>query len=169
MDERTLLNLRTSENLFGNLNYAINEVSVYKKYPSSMLKIQAYVDGEFLNSYWADGLLIATPTGSTAYSLSSGGPIILPQARSFVITPIATHNLTVRPLVIPDNCEIKIKVVGRVGEFFVSLDSRSISCDSSTELLVRKEDFIINLVQLDDESYFKTIREKLMWGLDLRN
>jgi NAD+ kinase len=169
LDERSLLRLDTLGNLFGKLNYAMNEVSVYKKYPSSMLKIQAFVDDELLNSYWADGLIIATPTGSTAYSLSSGGPIILPQSSSFVITPIATHNLTVRPVVIPDNCKIKIKVVGRISEFFVNLDSRSVSTDSTTELFVMKEDFKVNLVQLDDESYFKTIREKLMWGIDLRN
>jgi len=169
LDERTLLKLNTTENLFGHLNYAMNDISVNKKYPTSMLKIQTFVDDEFLNSYWADGLIIATPTGSTAYSMSSGGPIILPQSRSFVITPIATHNLTVRPVVIPDNCEIKIKIVGRITEFFVSLDSRSLPCDSNTELVVKKEDFIINLVHLNDASYFKTIREKLMWGLDFRN
>jgi NAD+ kinase len=169
LDERTLLKLITQANLFGQLNYAMNDISVNKKYPTSMLKIQTFVDDEFLNSYWADGLIIATPTGSTAYSMSSGGPIILPQSRSFVITPIATHNLTVRPVVIPDNCEIKIKIVGRITEFFVSLDSRSLPCDSNTELVVKKEDFIINLVHLNDASYFKTIREKLMWGLDFRN
>lgn len=169
LDARTLLNLKTDTDLFGNLNFAINEISVYKQAPAPMLKIEAYIDGDFLNSYWADGLIIATPTGSTAYSLSSGGPIILPKAKSFVITPIATHNLTVRPVVIPDNCEIKINVVGRVSEYFVSLDSRSVSCNSSTELIVKKENFFVNLVLLDSESYFKTIREKLMWGLDLRN
>jgi len=169
LDERTLLKLITHENLFGDVNYAMNEVSMNKKNPSPMLKIQAFVNDEFLNSYWADGLIIATPTGSTAYSLSSGGPIILPRCKSFVITPIATHNLTVRPVVIPDNCEIKIKIVGRISEFYVSLDSRSVSCNSETELIIKKEDFIVNLVQLDNESYFKTIREKLMWGLDLRN
>jgi len=169
LDQRTLLRLETLEGLFGGLNYAMNEFTVYKKFPSSMLKIQAFVNDEFLNSYWADGLIIATPTGSTAYSLSSGGPIILPQVRSFVITPIATHNLTVRPVVIPDINHITIKVVGRIKEFFVSLDSRSIAVDSTVVLSLRKEDFIINIVQLDDESYFKTIREKLMWGLDVRN
>jgi NAD+ kinase len=169
LDQRTLIRLETPENLFGELNYAMNEFTVYKRYPSNMLKIQAFVNDEFLNSYWADGLIIATPTGSTAYSLSSGGPIILPQVRSFVITPIATHNLTVRPVVIPDINHITIKVVGRIKEFFVSLDSRSIAVDSTVVLSLRKEDFIINIVQLDDESYFKTIREKLMWGLDVRN
>jgi len=169
LDKRTLLRLETTEHIFGKLNYAMNEFTVYKKFPSSMLKIEAFVNDEFLNSYWADGLIIATPTGSTAYSLSSGGPIILPMSQNFVITPIATHNLTVRPVVIPDNSKIKIKIVGRSKEFYVSLDSRTEVTDSDTELIIQREDFMINLVQLDDESYFKTIRDKLMWGLDLRN
>ena len=169
LDQRTLLMLETRNNLFGELNYALNELTVYKKDPFSMLKIQAYVNDEFLNSYWADGLIVATPTGSTAYSLSNGGPIILPRSQNFVITPIATHNLTVRPIVIPDNSEIKIKVVGRIKEFFVSLDSRSEAVDSSVELTVKKENFNINLIRLEDEKYFKTIRDKLMWGLDIRN
>jgi NAD+ kinase len=169
LDQRTLLRLETESKLFGNLNYAMNEFSVYKKHPVSMIKIQAFVNDEFLNSYWADGLIIATPTGSTAYSLSAGGPIIFPQSQNFVITPIATHNLTVRPVVIPDNSIIKIKVVGGIKEVIVSLDSRSLPVDSETELVIKKENFVVNLVQLDDESYFKTIRDKLMWGLDLRN
>ncbi len=169
LDQRTLLRLKTPDNLFGNLNYALNEFTVYKKDPLSMLKIQAYINDEFLNSYWADGLIISTPTGSTAYSLSLGGPIILPGSQNFVITPIAPHNLTVRPIVIPDNSQIKIKVVGRSKEFFVSLDSRSLPVDSSIELTIKREDFKINLIQLEDESYFNTIREKLMWGLDIRN
>lgn len=169
LDSRTLIQLRTDERLFGNLNFALNEIMVYKKDPLSMLKIQAFVNGELLNSYWADGLILATPTGSTAYSLSAGGPIILPGSQNFVITPIATHNLTVRPVVIPDDNEIQIKVVGRMKEFFVGLDSRSIAVDSSVELIIRKEEFRINLVQMENESFFQTIREKLMWGLDIRN
>lgn len=169
LDKRTLLRLETSEHLFGEMNYAMNELSVYRKSPQSMLKIQAFVDDEFLNSYWADGLIVSTPTGSTAYSLSNGGPIILPGSQNFVITPIATHNLTVRPIVIPDSSQIRIKVVGRVKEFYVNLDSRSVLVDSSMELVINREDFKINLVRLAEESYFKTIRDKLMWGLDIRN
>ncbi|MBN2173224.1 MAG: NAD kinase [Bacteroidales bacterium] len=169
IDRRTLLRLDTPNKLFGNLNYALNELSVYRKEPLSMIKIQAYVDGELLNSYWADGLIIATPTGSTAYSLSNGGPIILPHCRNFVITPIATHNLTVRPVVIPDGSEIRIKVVGRIKDYFVSLDSRSMPVESSAELKIVREDFFVNLIQLKDEHYFTTIREKLLWGLDIRN
>jgi len=169
LDQRTLLRLETPNNIFGDLNYALNEMAVYKKYPFSMIRIQAYVNNEYLNSYWADGLIVATPTGSTAYSLSAGGPIVLPRSQNFLITPIATHNLTVRPIVIPDNSQIKIKVVGRIKEFFVGLDSRSEIVDSSVELTVKKEEFKLNLIQLEDESYFTTIREKLMWGLDVRN
>ena len=169
LDHRILIRLVTKENIFGGLNYALNECTVYKKDPFSMLKIQAFVNGEFLNSYWADGLIIATPTGSTAYSLSNGGPIILPRSQNFVITPIATHNLTVRPIVIPDSSEIRIKVMGRIREFFVSLDSRSQAIDASMELTLVKEEFKVNLLQLENESYFKTIREKLLWGIDLRN
>lgn len=169
LDQRTLLRLETPNNIFGDLNYALNEMAVYKKYPFSMLKIQAYVNNEYLNSYWADGLIVATPTGSTAYSLSAGGPIVLPHSQNFLITPIATHNLTVRPIVIPDNSQIKIKIVGRTKEFFVGLDSRSEIVDSSVELTVKKEKFKLNLIQLEDENYFTTIREKLMWGLDVRN
>lgn len=169
LDHRTLIRLEMQDNIFGSLNYALNECTVYKKDPFSMLKIQAFVNGELLNSYWADGLIIATPTGSTAYSLSSGGPIILPRSQNFVITPIATHNLTVRPIVIPDSSKIKIKVTGRIKEFFVSLDSRSQAIDASLELQLVKEEFKVNLLQLESESYFKTIREKLLWGIDLRN
>lgn len=169
IDKRTLLKVHTEKNILGELNYALNELTVYRKIPFSMLTIKTYVNGEYLNTYWADGLIVSTPTGSTAYSLSAGGPIILPGSQNFVITPIATHNLTVRPIVIPDNCEIKIKVEGRFKEFYVALDSRAVAVDSSVELTVTKEDFTVNLVQMDDESYFRTIRKKLMWGLDVRN
>ena len=159
----------TSEDIFGDLNYALNEVSFYRKSPLTMLKIQAFVDDDFVNSYWADGLIISTPTGSTAYSLSNGGPIILPGSQNFVITPIATHNLTVRPIVIPDSSKIRIKVVGRVKDFYVNLDSRSVQVNSSYEFFIKREEFKIKLLQLEDESYFRTIREKLLWGLDIRN
>lgn len=169
LDQRTLLHLEDTESLFGDLNYALNEVSIYRKSPMSMLKIQASVDGEFLNSYWGDGLIVSTPTGSTAYSLSNGGPIILPGSQNFVITPIATHNLTVRPIVIPDSSKIRIKVVGRNPEFHINLDSRSALTDDRVEFVISKENFKVNLLQLEGESYFSTIREKLMWGLDIRN
>jgi NAD+ kinase len=169
LDQRVLIRLESTKDLFGDMNYALNEVSIYRKSPQSMLTIQAWIDDEFLNSYWGDGLIVSTPTGSTAYSLSNGGPIILPGSSNFVITPIATHNLTVRPIVIPDSSKIRIKVVGRISEFHINLDSRSALADSSAEFTIMRELFNINLVQLEGESYFKTIREKLMWGLDIRN
>lgn len=169
LDQRVLIRLESSGNLFGDMNYALNEVSIYRKSPQSMLKIETFVDNEYLNSYWADGLIVSTPTGSTAYSLSNGGPIILPGSSNFVITPIATHNLTVRPIVIPDSSKIRIRVVGRTSEFHINLDSRSALADNSVDLTIMKEEFKINLVKLDGESYFKTIREKLLWGLDIRN
>ena len=169
LDKRTLIKMNANKQLFGALNYAMNEVSWYRKIPQSVLKIQTFVNDEYLNSYWADGLIVSTPTGSTAYSLSNGGPIILPGSQNFVITPIATHNLTVRPIVIPDDSKIRVKVVGRMTEFYVNLDSRSALADSDVEFILEKDNFSIHLVILDGESDFKTIREKLLWGLDIRN
>ncbi len=169
LEKRSLLRLESPSDLFGDINYALNELTVYKKAPSSMITIHAYVNDSYLNSYWADGLIVATPTGSTGYSLSCGGPIISPGAGNFIITPIAIHNLSVRPIVIPDNSVVKIIAEARHGSFFVNLDSRSAVIDSSTELIIVKEDFHINLIQLEREDFFKTIREKLMWGKDIRN
>ena len=169
IDKRTLVKIETAHNLFGELNYALNEMTVYKKNPLSMLTIKVFVNDEFLNAYWADGLIIATPTGSTAYSLSCGGPIITPDSENFIITPISTHNLTVRPIVIPDSCEIKIEVETRDEEYLVSLDSRSAAIKDTTELIVRKEKFKINLVRLSNQNFFSTIRHKLLWGSDARN
>ncbi len=168
LEQRTMIRLDKPA-LFGDLNYALNELCVYKKDPHSMIVVSAYIDDYFLNSYWADGLIIATPTGSTAYSLSCGGPIIVPGSENFIITPIATHNLTVRPIVIPDNRTIRIKVEGSQKNFFISLDSRVKIADSSMEFIVMKEDFKINLVRLENENFYKTIREKLNWGIDIRN
>jgi NAD+ kinase len=169
LDKRSLLRLETENNLFGDLNYALNDISIYRKNPFSMLTIEAYVNNKFLNAYWGDGLIIATPTGSTGYSLSCGGPIILPGSQNFVITPIATHNLTVRPIVIPDDSHIKIRITGRVKKFYVNLDSHSESVDSSIELNIRSENFKVNLVKPEGEDFLKTIHEKLNWGLDVRN
>lgn len=169
IDKRDLIRLETSNNLFGDVNYALNEITVLKKDSSAMMTIHAFVNGEFLNSYWADGLIIATPTGSTAYSLSCGGPITVPGSENFVITPIAPHNLNVRPIVISDNNVVTLKVEGRSEHYLVSLDSRTEVIDSSVELTARKEEFHINLLRLKGQHFFKTIREKLMWGLDRRN
>ena len=169
LDKRSLVRLETPSNPFGELNYALNEMTVYKQLPLSMLRVKVYVNDEFLNTYWSDGLIIATPTGSTAYSLSCGGPIITPESENFIITPIATHNLTVRPIVIPDNNIIRIEVETRNEEFLVSLDSRSASIKEAQEIIVKKETFKINLVRLNNQDFFSTIRHKLLWGSDARN
>ena len=134
-----------------------------------MIVVHTYIDGEYLNSYWADGLIVATPTGSTGYSLSCGGPLVLPQSHNFVITPVSPHNLTVRPIVVSDASEIIFQVEGRSRRFLASLDSRVASVDSSVKLKVTKADFKVNLVQLEGNHYFKTLRQKLNWGLDIRN
>jgi len=169
LDKRTLISLETDNNPFGVVNYALNEMTVYKQNPLSMLKIRVFVNDEFLNSYWSDGLIIATPTGSTAYSLSCGGPIITPDSESLIITPIATHNLTVRPIVIPDTSVIKVKVQSRDINYFASLDSREFSFSADSELVVRKTPFKINLVKMLQQDFFSTIRQKLLWGNDARN
>ena len=169
LDKRTLLNLVTNKGIEDELNYALNDMTIIKKDSTSLIVTHVYVDGEYLNSYWADGLIIATPTGSTAYSLSSGGPILTPGSENFVITPIAPHNLTIRPIVISDKSEIRIKVEGRDKKYLVSLDSRAFDIDSSVELIIKKEDFHVNLIQIAEKNFFSTIRDKLKWGLDVRN
>jgi NAD+ kinase len=169
INERTLLELRSDKNLFKEKNFALNEVAVSKKDTSSMIRIDAYVDDEFLNTYWADGLVVSTPTGSTGYSLSCGGPIIMPGTNNIIITPNAPHNLNVRPIVIDDNSVVKLKVEDRDQLALVSLDSRSRAFDSETELIIKKANFKVRLVQPQNNSLIKTIRHKLMWGLDKRS
>jgi NAD+ kinase len=169
IDKRTLLRLETAERLFGDLNYALNDFTIYKISPNSMLSIKAFVDDEYLNTYWADGLIVATPTGSTAYSMSCTGPILSPDSENFVITPIASHNLTVRPIVIPDTCVIRIVVETRDIECYIGLDSRIRKLDVPLELVIRKEDFKIHLLRMTGRNFFETIRAKLKWGLDIRN
>ncbi|MDX1828701.1 MAG: NAD kinase [Lutibacter sp.] len=169
--ERTLLSVSTSSNQKDllPLNFALNEVSVSRKNTASMIIIETYLDNEYLNAYWADGLIISTPTGSTGYSLSCGGPIITPQAKSFALTPIAPHNLNARPLVIPDETNIKFTVKGRENEFLLSLDSRVTTINSNTEIFVEKAPFNLKMVQINKQTFIKTLREKLLWGKDLRN
>jgi NAD+ kinase len=169
LEKRTLLRLESPENLFGPTNYALNELTVFKPSVMSMLTIKTWINGAFLNAYWADGLIVATPTGSTAYSLSCNGPIITPDSETFLINPIASHNLTVRPIVISDDCEIRIRVESKETNFLLSLDSRIEKVDNAVELIVRKASFKINLLRLSDKNFFQTIREKLNWGLDNRN
>jgi len=169
INQRTLLRLDTTNNLFKNKNFALNEVAVVKKDTSSMIKIDAYVNDEFLNTYWADGLVVSTPTGSTGYSLSCGGPIIMPGSNNIIITPIAQHNLNVRPIVINDNSIIKLKVEDRDQLALVSLDSCSRAFDSSVELTIQKANFKISLIEPQRNSFTSTVRHKLMWGIDKRN
>lgn len=170
ISERTLLNMEsTPANTEIAINFAMNEVSVSRKDSTSMITIETYLNGEYLNSYWADGLIIATPTGSTGYSLSCGGPILTPDVKGLVITPIAPHNLNARPLVIPDDTEIKLKVSGREAQYLVSLDSRITSVSNNAELVIKKAPFKINMVEILEETFLKTLRNKLLWGEDKRN
>lgn len=169
LDTRTLLSLNSNADIFSDNNYALNDFTILKKDTSSMITVHAFVDGEFLNSYWADGLIVSTPTGSTGYSLSCGGPLILPESSSFVITPVSPHNLTTRPMIVPDNCEISFRIEGRSENFLVSLDSRFETVNSQVQLKLRKAEFCAHLVKLKNSSYFKTIRQKLHWGVDIRN
>jgi NAD+ kinase len=170
LQNRIVLALETKEKLFGEDNFALNELTIHKKDSSSMITIHTYIDDLFLNSYWADGLIISTPTGSTAYNLSCGGPIIVPGAKSYVITPIAPHNLNVRPIVVPDSKVVRIKVEGRdTDEFLCTLDSRSVTIDSSIELIIKKAHFELNVIQTENQNFLNTIRKKMMWGLDGRN
>jgi len=171
VSERSLLSIETDpeNSQLQPLNFALNEIAVNRKNTTSMIKVETLVNGEFLNSYWSDGLIVATPTGSTGYSLSCGGPVIDPSTNSLVITPIAPHNLNARPLVIPDNCVITLKVSGREESYLVSLDSRIATLDNETVITIKKSPFTIKLVQLLDDSFVKTLRKKLLWGEDKRN
>jgi NAD+ kinase len=169
IDKRVLLRLETNKSIFGEGNFALNELTIHKKDSSSMIKIHAFLNGEFLTTYWADGLIISTPTGSTGYSLSCGGPIVAPRSGNFVITPIAPHNLNVRPVVVSDRNVVSLEVEGRSTYFLASLDSRSVTIDASIQVAVRREDFTFNIIRLYDENFLKTLRNKLNWGLDSRN
>lgn len=169
LQPRSVIKLNNDLDLFKGDNYALNELTVHKKDSSSMITIHTYIDDLFLNSYWADGLIISTPTGSTAYSLSCGGPILVPGAKDFVITPIAPHNLNVRPVVVPDSRKITLKIEGRSKEFLCSMDSRSVPINSSMELAITKADFMINIVQTENQNFLNTIRRKMHWGADERN
>jgi NAD+ kinase len=169
LDKRAVLQLKSSHDIFGKLNFGLNDFTVVKKDTSSMITIHTYIDGEFLNSYWADGIIVSSPTGSTGYSLSCGGPLIFPRSGNFVITPVSPHNLTVRPIVVSDSSEISFRVEGRSKKFLVSLDSRFATVDNSVKLKISKANFNVNLIQLEGHHYFKTLRQKLNWGLDIRN
>ncbi|MBT3647551.1 MAG: NAD kinase [Flavobacteriales bacterium] len=169
IDKRTVLKVETDEKIFEDENFALNEVTLHKKDSQSMIVIHVYVDGKFLNTYWADGLIIATPTGSTAYSLSCGGPIILPGSHNLIITPVAPHNLNVRPVLISDQSVITLKMEGRDSNFLMSLDSRSTTLKEDAVVTVQRHSFSINLVRLKNHSFLKTLRNKMHWGYDRRN
>lgn len=169
LEKRTLLHLDSSVPLFDGAPFALNEFTIHRQDTSSMIKIHTYLNGEFLNTYWADGLIVATPTGSTGYSLSCGGPVVFPQASSFVITPVAPHNLNTRPIVVPDDNVISFEIEGRTEQFLCTLDARTESITSSVQLAVKREQFCVSLVRPDEHNFLKTIRQKLYWGIDRRN
>ncbi|RMG78994.1 MAG: NAD kinase [Bacteroidetes bacterium] len=169
IENRTTIYLESSSDLFGDTKFALNDFTVLKRDTSSMITIHTYINGAYMNTYWADGIILATPTGSTGYSLSCGGPIIFPDSGNFVITPVAPHNLNVRPIVIADDSIVSFEVEGRAEDFLVTLDSRFEKITSREQLAVRKGDFYIKLVQLNDVGFIETIRNKLTWGRDSRN
>lgn len=167
--KRSLLRISTEEDLFGEDNFALNEVTFHKKDTASMITVNAYLNDKYLNTYWADGLIIATPTGSTAYSLSCGGPIITPGCQVHILTPIAPHNLNVRPMVVPDHMPIKLSIEGRDRKFLISLDGKSKSIRHGEEVVITKAEFMINVVKFEDNTFLDTIRNKMLWGIDKRN
>ena len=169
LDERSLIHLDSNLPLFGDMPFALNDCTLLKRDTSSMISIHTYINGAYLNTYWADGIIIATSTGSTGYSLSCGGPIIFPRSGNFVITPVAPHNLNVRPVVISDNSVVSFEIEGRADNFLCTLDSRFETITAEHELAIRKSDFTVKFVELPDTDFMKTIRGKLLWGKDNRN
>ncbi len=167
--KRSLLRVHTDNDLFADENFALNELTLQKKDTSSMIKVQAYLGDKFLNTYWADGLIVATPTGSTAYSLSCGGPIITPGCQVHILTPIAPHNLNVRPVVVPDHMPISLQVEGRDRTYLLSLDGHSQHIKQGEKVTITKAEFMINVVKFEDNNFLDTIRNKMFWGSDTRN
>ncbi|MEY3323808.1 MAG: hypothetical protein RL512_1413 [Bacteroidota bacterium] len=168
-DRRTLIHVDANIPLFGEVPYALNEFTLLKRDVNSMIKIHTYLNGEFLNTYWADGLIVATPTGSTGYSLSCNGPIVFPDSQSFVITPVAPHNLNVRPIVVPDDNVISFEIESRGDQVICSLDARREIVHKDVQLAIRKEQFTVNLLRLSENNFLQTLHNKLTWGLDKRN
>lgn len=172
ISERSLLMLSSETSIPGldkEFNFALNEIAVSRKNTTAMIKVKTYLNNEYLTSYWADGLIVATPTGSTGYSLSCGGPVVVPDSDSFVLTPIAPHNLNARPLVIPENTIIKLIIGGREKLHLISLDSRIITVENGTELIIEKADFSVKMIEPKGDSFLHTLRNKLLWGEDNRN
>ena len=168
-DDRTLIRVESDKDIFDGVSFGLNEFTIARRDTSSMITVHTYIDGEYLNSYWADGLIVSTPTGSTGYALSCGGPLVLPQSNNFIIAPISPHNLNVRPMIISDHSVVSFEIEGRSKNYLVSLDSRSRVVDSTIQLAVRKESFVARLVRFDGDNFLTTLRNKLNWGLDARN
>jgi NAD+ kinase len=169
IDTRAMLKLISTPKLFGDLNFALNDFTIMKKDTSSMITVHVHVDGELLNSYWSDGIIVSTPTGSTGYSLSCGGPLVNPKSESFILTPVSPHNLGTRPIVLSDSSEITFQIEGRSKKYLISLDSRFETIDETVKLKIKKERFKVKLIELPAHHYFNTLRQKLNWGLDIRN
>ncbi len=169
IDSRALLQLSEPKGLFGDVNFALNDLTIYRNNTTALIVVHVYVDDVLLNSYWGDGLIVSTPTGSTAYSLSVGGPIVTPGSKNFIIAPIASHNLTVRPIIIQDTSVIKIRIEGREEKYLMTMDSRHSAITKEDEIIINRCDFSVNLVQMKNKDFFSTIRDKLLWGVDNRN
>ncbi len=171
ISERTLLSVSTKpdSNVIGETNFALNEIALSRKNTTSMITVETHLDGEYLTSYWADGLILSTPTGSTGYSLSCGGPVITPETNNFALTPIAPHNLSARPLIIPDKTTVTFKVDGREDQFLMSLDSRIVTLPNTTIVTIQRASFVIKMVERLEETFLDTLRKKLLWGEDRRN
>lgn len=169
VEKRILIKVEASSELFEGVNFGLNEFTITKRDTSSMIVVKTFINGEYLNSYWADGLIVSTPTGSTGYSLSCGGPVVLPQSNNFIVAPISPHNLNVRPMIVSDDSIISFEVEGRSNNFLVSLDSRWQIIDASVQLAVKKQDFVAKLIKFNAENFLDTLRKKLNWGLDVRN
>ncbi len=169
IDSRALLQLSEPKGLFGDVNFALNDLTIYRNNTTALIVVHVYVDDVLLNSYWGDGLIVSTPTGSTAYSLSVGGPIVTPGSKNFIIAPIASHNLTVRPIIIQDTSVIKIRIEGREEKYLMTMDSRHSAITKDNEIIIKRCDFNVNLVQMKNKDFFSTIRDKLLWGVDNRN
>jgi NAD+ kinase len=169
LEDRSLLRVETDPDVFGALNFGLNEFSILKRDTSAMIVVHTYINGEYLNSYWADGLVVSTPTGSTGYSLSCGGPVMLPQTNNFIIAPVCPHNLNVRPLIVSDQSIISFEIEGRATSYLLALDSRSLPVEASVQMAVRRENFNARLVKLNHVNFLSTLRNKLNWGLDRRN
>lgn len=169
LEKRSLITVRSDNQVFGKFNFALNDATIQKK-DTVLIKVDTFLDNEFLNTYWTDGLIVSTPTGSTAYNMSVGGPIVLPGSKNFVIAPIASHNLTVRPIIVPDNIEIRLEVKARSGSFYVTLDNRTEVMDAKNNIFyIKRAELPLKIVNFSFNSYFSTIRNKLMWGADKRN